>query len=203
MATLALDHQARECLISILARARANAARPFRRASICSSPPGTRCTARHRWVEPMFLAAKPGGRAIDNAHARRGSVSDPRLPHHLAPLGRAAAPRHPRGRARSMHLCNIQRPAGQAGDAPRRAQGDLDGARGPRAAPEVAWRKRPRSPAQDEDFALSHCNTIQAMAFPEHFKLPLCVDFQAELEFLRCLRRKADEDDDTPREAAE
>lgn len=59
------------------------------------------------------------------------------------------------------------------------------------------------APAQDEEFVLSHCDNIQATGFLEHIKLPHYVDFQAELELLRRLRRAA-EDSAAPRaEAAE
>ncbi|HEV7252623.1 MAG TPA: carbon-phosphorus lyase complex subunit PhnI [Mesorhizobium sp.] len=44
------------------------------------------------------------------------------------------------------------------------------------------------SPAQDEEFVLSHCDNVQATGFVEHLKLPHYVDFQAELELLRRLR---------------
>ncbi|MDF2232044.1 carbon-phosphorus lyase complex subunit PhnI [Albimonas sp. CAU 1670] len=47
------------------------------------------------------------------------------------------------------------------------------------------------APAQDEEFVLSHCDNIQATGFLEHIKLPHYVDFQAELELIRTLRREA------------
>ena len=47
------------------------------------------------------------------------------------------------------------------------------------------------APAQDEEFVLSHCDNIQATGFLEHIKLPHYVDFQAELELVRRLRREA------------
>jgi alpha-D-ribose 1-methylphosphonate 5-triphosphate synthase subunit PhnI len=43
-------------------------------------------------------------------------------------------------------------------------------------------------PAQDAEFALSHCDNVQATGFVEHLKLPHYVDFQAELALLRQLR---------------
>jgi alpha-D-ribose 1-methylphosphonate 5-triphosphate synthase subunit PhnI len=55
------------------------------------------------------------------------------------------------------------------------------------------------APAQDEEFVLSHCDNVQATGFLEHIKLPHYVDFQAELELIRRLRREAQ----APREAAE
>ena len=48
------------------------------------------------------------------------------------------------------------------------------------------------APAQDEEFVLSHCDNIQATGFLEHIKLPHYVDFQAELELIRQLRREAE-----------
>ena len=49
------------------------------------------------------------------------------------------------------------------------------------------------SPAQDEEFVLYHCDNIQATGFVEHIKLPHYVDFQAELELVRKLRRQTEE----------
>ncbi len=49
------------------------------------------------------------------------------------------------------------------------------------------------NPAQDEEFVLYHCDNIQATGFVEHIKLPHYVDFQAELELVRKLRRQAEE----------
>ncbi len=48
-----------------------------------------------------------------------------------------------------------------------------------------------QSPAQDEEFVLSHCDNVEANGFVSHLKLPHYVDFQAELELLRRLRREA------------
>ncbi len=48
------------------------------------------------------------------------------------------------------------------------------------------------SPAQDEEFVLKHCDSVQATGFVEHLKLPHHVDFQAELEILRRLRSGKD-----------
>jgi alpha-D-ribose 1-methylphosphonate 5-triphosphate synthase subunit PhnI len=47
------------------------------------------------------------------------------------------------------------------------------------------------APAQDEEFVISHSDNVQATGFVEHLKLPHYVDFQAELELLRRLRREA------------
>ena len=49
------------------------------------------------------------------------------------------------------------------------------------------------APAQDEEFVLSHCDSVQATGFVEHLKLPHYVDFQAELTLLRQLRSEWDE----------
>ncbi|PIE09427.1 MAG: carbon-phosphorus lyase complex subunit PhnI [Rhodobacterales bacterium] len=49
------------------------------------------------------------------------------------------------------------------------------------------------APAQDEEFVLMHGDNIQATGFLEHIKLPHYVDFQAELELIRKLRRDASE----------
>ncbi len=46
------------------------------------------------------------------------------------------------------------------------------------------------APAQDEEFMLSHSDNVQATGFVEHLKLPHYVDFQAELEMLRGMRRE-------------
>lgn len=55
------------------------------------------------------------------------------------------------------------------------------------------------APAQDEEFVLSHCDNIQSSGFLEHIKLPHYVDFQAELELVRKLRKAAQ--DQTPEDA--
>lgn len=44
------------------------------------------------------------------------------------------------------------------------------------------------SPAQQEEFILSHCDNVEAAGFVSHLKLPHYVDFQAELELLRRLQ---------------
>ena len=48
------------------------------------------------------------------------------------------------------------------------------------------------SPAQDEEFVLSHSDNVQATGFVEHLKLPHHVDFQAELGLVRRLRAEFD-----------
>ncbi|MGR3503959.1 carbon-phosphorus lyase complex subunit PhnI [Pseudaestuariivita sp.] len=50
------------------------------------------------------------------------------------------------------------------------------------------------APAQDTEFVLYHADNIQATGFLEHIKLPHYVDFQAELELVRKLRREAGAD---------
>ncbi|KQT65979.1 MULTISPECIES: carbon-phosphorus lyase complex subunit PhnI [unclassified Aureimonas] len=47
-----------------------------------------------------------------------------------------------------------------------------------------------RSPAQDEEFVLEHCDNVAATGFVEHLKLPHYVDFQAELDLVRRLNRE-------------
>jgi alpha-D-ribose 1-methylphosphonate 5-triphosphate synthase subunit PhnI len=62
------------------------------------------------------------------------------------------------------------------------------------------------SPAQDEEFVLSHADNVQATGFVEHLKLPHYVDFQSELLLIRQLRREHAErvaDTDAQKVAAE
>jgi len=63
------------------------------------------------------------------------------------------------------------------------------------------------SPAQDEEFVLSHSDNVQATGFVEHLKLPHYVDFQSELGLLRKLQAEfhaRDARDETPiQDAAE
>jgi len=49
------------------------------------------------------------------------------------------------------------------------------------------------SPAQDEEFVISHADNVQATGFVEHLKLPHYVDFQAELGLIRRLRSEFEE----------
>ncbi|WP_437123426.1 carbon-phosphorus lyase complex subunit PhnI [Tistlia consotensis] len=58
------------------------------------------------------------------------------------------------------------------------------------------------APAQDQEFVLEHADNILATGFMEHLKLPHHVDFQAERELLRALRRAWEERRSAP-EAAE
>lgn len=46
------------------------------------------------------------------------------------------------------------------------------------------------SPAQDEEFVISHADNVEATGFVEHLKLPHYVDFQAELVLIRNLHRE-------------
>lgn len=48
--------------------------------------------------------------------------------------------------------------------------------------------ERITSPAQDEEFVLSHADNVEAAGFVSHLKLPHYVDFQAELALLRQLQ---------------
>ncbi|NMG37893.1 carbon-phosphorus lyase complex subunit PhnI [Chelativorans sp. ZYF759] len=61
------------------------------------------------------------------------------------------------------------------------------------------------APAQDEEFVISHSDNVQATGFVEHLKLPHYVDFQAELDLVRRMRREAEKrpSDRPSREAAE
>ncbi len=64
------------------------------------------------------------------------------------------------------------------------------------------------APAQDEEFVISHSDNVQATGFVEHLKLPHYVDFQAELDLVRRMRRdfdaaRGETDADTRAEAAE
>ena len=44
------------------------------------------------------------------------------------------------------------------------------------------------APAQDEEFVLSHSDSLEASGFVQHLKLPHYVDFQSELDLVRKLR---------------
>ena len=44
------------------------------------------------------------------------------------------------------------------------------------------------APAQDEEFVLSHSDSVEASGFVQHLKLPHYVDFQSELVVVRALR---------------
>jgi len=49
-------------------------------------------------------------------------------------------------------------------------------------------------PAQDEEFVLLHSDNVEAQGFVQHLKLPHYIDFQAELNLIRRLRRDYDQD---------
>lgn len=60
-------------------------------------------------------------------------------------------------------------------------------------------------PAQDEEFILFHSDNIEAQGFVQHLKLPHYIDFQAELNLIRQLRRhyeKARVKPDSPEQAS-
>lgn len=50
--------------------------------------------------------------------------------------------------------------------------------------------ERVESPAQDEEFVISHADPVQAAGLVEHLKLPHYVDFQAELSLIRKLHEE-------------
>lgn len=56
-----------------------------------------------------------------------------------------------------------------------------------RALRSTEFGERAVSPAQDEEFVISHADNVQATGFVEHLKLPHYVDFQAELVLIRQL----------------
>lgn len=47
------------------------------------------------------------------------------------------------------------------------------------------------SPAQQQEFVLSHSDSLEASGFVQHLKLPHYVDFQSELELVRRMRAQA------------
>lgn len=49
--------------------------------------------------------------------------------------------------------------------------------------------ERAESPAQMQEFVLSHSDSLEASGFVQHLKLPHYVDFQAELELVRKMRK--------------
>ena len=53
--------------------------------------------------------------------------------------------------------------------------------------------EEPKAPAQDEEFVLYHSDNVESSGFVEHLKLPHYVDFQAELNLIRKLRREHDD----------
>jgi len=59
------------------------------------------------------------------------------------------------------------------------------------------------APAQNIEFMLYHSDNIEGTGFVEHLKLPHYVDFQSELETIRRMRREAETNVATLKEAAE
>jgi alpha-D-ribose 1-methylphosphonate 5-triphosphate synthase subunit PhnI len=51
--------------------------------------------------------------------------------------------------------------------------------------------ERVEAPAQMQEFVLSHSDNLEASGFVQHLKLPHYVDFQAELELVRKMRKTA------------
>jgi alpha-D-ribose 1-methylphosphonate 5-triphosphate synthase subunit PhnI len=58
------------------------------------------------------------------------------------------------------------------------------------------------SPAQDEEFVLSHADSVESVGFVSHLKLPHYVDFQSELELIRKIRKEQDKKTDANVESA-
>lgn len=54
------------------------------------------------------------------------------------------------------------------------------------------------SPAQMQEFVLSHSDSLEASGFVQHLKLPHYVDFQSELELVRKMRREIAAQKSTP-----
>jgi alpha-D-ribose 1-methylphosphonate 5-triphosphate synthase subunit PhnI len=59
------------------------------------------------------------------------------------------------------------------------------------------------APVQDEEFVLYHADNVEASGFVQHLKLPHYVDFQADLQLIRRLRREHAERAAAMKEAAE
>lgn len=59
------------------------------------------------------------------------------------------------------------------------------------------------APVQDEEFVLYHSDNVEASGFVQHLKLPHYVDFQADLQLIRRLRREHFERRAAMKEAAE
>jgi alpha-D-ribose 1-methylphosphonate 5-triphosphate synthase subunit PhnI len=52
------------------------------------------------------------------------------------------------------------------------------------------WGEPSVAPAQNQEFVLSHSDSVEASGFVQHLKLPHYVDFQAELSLLRTLSKQ-------------
>lgn len=59
------------------------------------------------------------------------------------------------------------------------------------------------APVQDEEFVLYHSDNVEASGFVQHLKLPHYVDFQADLQLIRRLRKEHFERQAALKEAAE
>lgn len=59
------------------------------------------------------------------------------------------------------------------------------------------------APVQDEEFVLYHSDNVEASGFVQHLKLPHYVDFQADLQLIRRLRREYFQRQTAMKEAAE
>jgi len=59
------------------------------------------------------------------------------------------------------------------------------------------------APVQDEEFVLYHSDNVEASGFVQHLKLPHYVDFQADLQHIRRLRREFFQRQAAMKEAAE
>jgi alpha-D-ribose 1-methylphosphonate 5-triphosphate synthase subunit PhnI len=59
------------------------------------------------------------------------------------------------------------------------------------------------APVQDEEFVLYHSDNVEASGFVQHLKLPHYVDFQADLQLIRRLRKEHFERSAVLKEAAE
>ena len=59
------------------------------------------------------------------------------------------------------------------------------------------------APVQDEEFVLYHSDNVEASGFVQHLKLPHYVDFQADLQLIRRLRREHPARQAAMKEAAE
>jgi len=59
------------------------------------------------------------------------------------------------------------------------------------------------APCQDQEFVLYHSDNVEASGFVQHLKLPHYVDFQADLQLVRRLRREYAARESAMKEAAE
>ncbi|CAM3427071.1 carbon-phosphorus lyase complex subunit PhnI [Paraphotobacterium marinum] len=61
-----------------------------------------------------------------------------------------------------------------------------------RALQSKEYNEAVESPAQDEEFVLSHADNVEASGFLSHLKLPHYVDFQADINLLRQMQKDFD-----------